>query len=111
MSFYHWYLAWVKSFRSTVFKMADIPAWVGIAQILGGPIGNIAAVQHKKKFNDFMFGTICEKVRVQIIYPLLLTAAYFLCYNSCVLFLSFKRQAHVLELTTNTILYGPYSKS
>ena len=47
--------------------MADIPAWVGIAQILGGPIGNIAAVQHKKKFNDFMFGTICEKVRNEII--------------------------------------------
>ena len=61
--------------------MADIPAWVGIAQILGGPIGTIAAVQHKKKFNDFMFGTICEKVRVQIIYPLLLTAAYFFALN------------------------------
>lgn len=57
------YLAWVKSFRATVFKMRDIPAWVGIARIIGGPIGTIAT--QKIHLNDFMFGTICEKVRVQ----------------------------------------------
>ena len=47
--------------------MGDIPPWVGIAQILGGPIGTMANLQNKKKFNNFMFGTICEKVRVSTI--------------------------------------------
>ena len=55
--------AWVKSFRATVFKMRDIPAWVGITRILGGPIGAIATLQQKIDLNDFMFGTICQKVR------------------------------------------------
>ena len=39
-----------------------MPAWVGIAQILGGAIGNFANLKDKEKFNNFMFGTICEKV-------------------------------------------------
>ena len=45
--------------------MRDNPAWVGIARIIGGPFGTIATLQQKIHFNDFMFGTICEKVRVQ----------------------------------------------
>ena len=53
--------AWVKSFRATVFKMRDVPAWVGITRILGGPIGAIATLQQRIDLNDFMFGTICEK--------------------------------------------------
>ena len=55
-------LAWVKSFRATVWKMFSMPAWVGIAQILGGAIGNFANLKDKEKFDNFMFGTICEKV-------------------------------------------------
>ena len=43
--------------------MRDIPAWVGIARILGGPIGTIATLQQKIDLNDFMFETICQKVR------------------------------------------------
>jgi len=44
--------------------MNEVPAWVGIVQILGGPIGSMANLQNKKKFSAFMFGTICEKVSV-----------------------------------------------
>ena len=46
--------------------MRDNPAWVGIARIIGGPFGTIATLQQKIHFNDFMFGTICEKVNVMV---------------------------------------------
>lgn len=53
--------AWVKSFRSTIWQMLNMPAWTGINVIMGGLIGTFAGIEKKKKFFGFMFGTICEK--------------------------------------------------
>ena len=55
-------LVWVKSFRSTIWQMINMPAWTGINVIMGGVIGTFVSIERKKKFFGFMFGTICEKV-------------------------------------------------
>ena len=44
-----------------------MPAWTGINVIMGGVIGTFASIERKKKFFEFMFGTICEKVNVLLI--------------------------------------------
>ena len=54
--------AWVKSFRTSVWRVMQMPSWIQVNQLLGGPPGVLGNRQFTVDLHDKCFEIICKKV-------------------------------------------------
>ena len=62
--------AWVKSFRTSVWRVMQMPSWIQVNQLLGGPPGVLGNRKFTVDLHDKCFEIICKKVKK--LYPKLL---------------------------------------
>jgi len=53
--------AWVKSFRTSVWRVMNMPSWVCINQLLGPPLSVVSSSTMNKDLHDLTFQRIIEK--------------------------------------------------
>ena len=58
--------AWVKSFRTSVWRVMQMPSWIQVNQLLGGPPGVLGNRQFTIDLHDKCFEIICKKVTLTV---------------------------------------------